>query len=68
MLMQKVLLIFLGGAVIGMVVSIVWMAISEKVRKERLIPFGPFLAVAALIVVVYGDSLLSYYINNFLRV
>ncbi|MCP4567676.1 MAG: prepilin peptidase [FCB group bacterium] len=65
---QKVLLIFMGGAVIGMIVSLIWMGMSEKVRKERLIPFGPFLAVAALIIVVYGDSLLSFYINNFLRV
>lgn len=65
---QKVLLIFMGGAVIGLIVSLIWMSLSKKVRRERLIPFGPFLAVAALFVVIYGDQLLDFYINNFLQV
>ncbi len=63
---QKVLLIFLGGALIGAVVSIIWMMFSKKVRSKRLIPFGPFLAIAAVLVVVYGDRLLQFYIENFL--
>ena len=63
---QKVLLIFLGGAVLGMIISIIWMAASKKVRSERVIPFGPFLAVAALVVIVYGDKIIRYYINTFL--
>jgi leader peptidase (prepilin peptidase)/N-methyltransferase len=65
---QKVLLIFLGGALVGMIVSLVWILFSKKVRSERLIPFGPFLALAALIVVIYGDQILRYYIDNFLTV
>lgn len=64
---QKVLLIFMGGAVIGMIVSIVWMAVSERVRKERLIPFGPFLAIASIAVLAYGDEIVRYYIIHFLR-
>ncbi len=63
---QKVLLIFLGGAVIGMIVSIVWMSFSSKIRDQRVIPFGPFLAMAALIVIIYGDSILRFYIGTFL--
>ena len=65
---QKVLIIFLGGAVVGMLVSIVWMAMSPKIRSKRLIPFGPFLAIAAFVVIVYGDTILNFYINNFLNV
>lgn len=65
---QKVLMIFLGGAVIGMIVSILWMLFSKKVRTERVIPFGPFLALAALLIVIYGDPILNYYINTFLTV
>jgi len=65
---QKVLLIFLGGAVIGMIGSLAWMMVSAKIRRDRLIPFGPFLAMAAMVVVVYGDAILRFYINNFLTV
>jgi len=64
---QKVLLIFMGGAVIGMIASIVWMAVSERIRKERLIPFGPFLAVASVAALAYGDEIVQYYIRHLLR-
>jgi prepilin signal peptidase PulO-like enzyme (type II secretory pathway) len=65
---QKVLLIFLGAALIGMVISLIWMLFSKKVRRERIIPFGPFLAMAGLIVAGYGDQLLRFYIDTFLTV
>jgi len=64
---QKVLLIFMGGAFIGMVVSLVWMALSKKLRQERLIPFGPFLALAAVMAVVYGDQIIRFYLGTFLH-
>lgn len=63
---QKVLLIFVGGAVIGMVVSIIWMLVSKKVRSERIIPFGPFLAMASFVVIAYGDPIIQFYVANFL--
>ena len=58
---QKVLLIFLSSAVIGLVVSLVIMAVSEKLRQTRLIPFGPFLALAAMLAIVYGDQIIRFY-------
>jgi len=64
---QKVLVIFLGAAVIGMIVSIVWMLLSRRVRQERIIPFGPFLAAAALLVAAHGDGILAFYVNTFFR-
>lgn len=63
---QKVLLIFMSSAVIGLVVSILLMAVSERIRKERVIPFGPFLASAAFLSIVYGDAIIDYYVANFL--
>ncbi|MCK5126493.1 MAG: prepilin peptidase [candidate division Zixibacteria bacterium] len=63
---QKILLIFFGGALIGMVVSIVWMGLSKRVRKERMIPFGPFLAMAAIVVVLFGEQIINYYIEHIL--
>ena len=63
---QKVLLIFVAGAAIGMVVSMVWMIFSPKVRRGGLIPFGPFLAMAAMIVLIYGERIIRYYVETFL--
>jgi len=64
---QKVLLLFVAAAMIGLIVSIIWMAISAKLRKERLIPFGPFLALGAMLAIVYGDRLIQFYVQNFLH-
>lgn len=61
---QKVLLIFLSSAVIGLVVSVVILFISEKFRQERVIPFGPFLAIAAFLAIIYGDNIINYYLGN----
>jgi leader peptidase (prepilin peptidase)/N-methyltransferase len=64
---QKVLLIFMASAAIGLVVSITIMFFSAKLRKTRLVPFGPFIALAALLAIVWGDTLISFYIHNFLH-
>lgn len=63
---QKVLLVFMTSAVVGLVVSIVMMAFSKALRKERLIPFGPFLSIAAVIAVAWGDQIIRYYVDNFM--
>ncbi len=64
---QKVLLIFISSAFIGLVVSVVIMFFSSKLREKRLIPFGPFLALAAILAICYGDKIISFYVSNFLR-
>jgi len=63
---QKILLIFISSSVIGLVVSLIIMSFSAKLRKERVIPFGPFLAVAAVLAISYGDQIIDFYVNNFL--
>ena len=63
---QKVVFIFFGSAVIGLVISIVLMFFSRELRSKRVIPFGPFLAIAAVVAIVYGDEIISYYLNTFL--
>jgi leader peptidase (prepilin peptidase)/N-methyltransferase len=65
---QKVLFIFLASAVIGLLVSIAIMFFSAKLRQTRVVPFGPFIALAALVAIVWGDSLIAFYIHNFLHV
>ncbi len=65
---QKVVFIFFGGAVIGLLASIIVMTFSKKVRQTRMIPFGPFLAIAAMVAIIYGDQLIGYYLSSFWNV
>ena len=60
---QKVLLIFLSSAVIGLFISVIILFISEKFRRERVIPFGPFLAIAAFLAIIYGDNIINFYLG-----
>jgi len=63
---KKILLIFVSSALIGLIVSIVIMAFSSKLRENRVIPFGPFLALAAVLTICYGQQIIDFYVSNFL--
>ena len=65
---QKVLLVFISAAAIGLVVSLVMLGLSTKLRENRMIPFGPFLAVAAVISAFYGDTIIHFYLTTFVQV
>jgi len=65
---QRILLIFIGSAVVGLVVSIAMLAFSSKLRKTRMIPFGPFLAMAAMIAILWGQSIIHFYAVNFIGI
>ncbi|MDF1544436.1 MAG: prepilin peptidase [bacterium] len=65
---QKVVLVFMGSAVIGLIVSGVIMLFSARLRKERVIPFGPFIAAAAVVAIIYGEQIISFYVSNYLTV
>lgn len=61
---QQVLFVFMASAVIGLVVSVVVMFFSARLRETRMIPFGPFLALAAAVAVVYGERIIGFYLAN----
>ena len=63
---QKVLLVFVMSAVIGLLVSIALLTVSERLRREHLIPFGPFLSAAAVLAIAWGDHLIAFYSRHFL--
>lgn len=63
---QKILLVFISSAVIGVIVTLVLMLFSARLRRERLVPFGPFLSLAAGLAVVAGDQIINFYVTNFL--
>lgn len=65
---KQVVLIFISSAAIGLVVSIILMAFSSKLREERVVPFGPFLALAAMLAITYGDRIIDFYLTHFVYV
>lgn len=62
----RILLVFVLSAAIGLVISLIAMAVSEKIRRERVIPFGPFIALATLVVAFYGEHIVNFYVRHFL--
>jgi len=58
---QVMLAIFLG-AFIGLVANVPGL-IGGKVGLKSRLPFGPFLAVASIIMWFFGSSILSWYLN-----
>jgi leader peptidase (prepilin peptidase)/N-methyltransferase len=50
------------GAILGGTVAVALMIAKKKTRRET-IPFGPFLAVAAMITLLWGSNILSWYLG-----
>ena len=50
------------AAVIGMVVGIIVLKARQQGRKTP-IPFGPSIAIAAIVVYFYGDTLMNWYLG-----
>jgi len=50
------------AAVIGMIVGITMLSKNKQGRKTP-IPFGPSIALAAVIVYFYGDVLINWYLG-----
>lgn len=64
---QKIFLVFFVSALLGSVIGIISLYLSKEVKKTHAVPFGTFLALGAIITVFFGDTLISFYINTFLR-
>jgi leader peptidase (prepilin peptidase)/N-methyltransferase len=62
---QKILFIFIAASVIGLIIGIIALSISGSLRENRKIPFGPFLAAAAVTAIIFGDYLINLYISRF---
>ena len=59
---QKVFLTIFIGSLFGSVIGIALMLFKKWGRKTK-IPFGPYLAVGALLSIFFGDALIEYYIK-----
>ncbi|MGE3540977.1 MAG: A24 family peptidase [Candidatus Tectimicrobiota bacterium] len=60
---QAVLLTIFLGAAFGAAIGLVLMVIGQKTRRDP-VPFGPFLALAAVVTMVWGEELLRWYGQN----
>jgi leader peptidase (prepilin peptidase)/N-methyltransferase len=64
---QNILVIFFLSAVLGSIGGIIAIFLSSEIKKTRIIPFGPFIALAAIITVFWGDQLINFYLRTFLH-
>ena len=58
-------LVFLSiimAAILGGIVAVV-MVITKKRERRQTIPFGPFLAVAAMITLLWGSNIMTWYLG-----
>lgn len=60
---RSILIIFIA-ALLGSLVSVPLMA-RHKMERNSVIPFGPFLIVAAIIVQLFGSDILTWYQTTF---
>lgn len=62
---KGVLLTIFLASVIGTVANVPGMLMSKKFFNYKL-PFGPFIAIGAMIDVFFGDPIVSFYLNTML--
>ena len=62
---KNVVLILFLSAFLGTLIGGASLFFSREVKDTRTIPFGPFLAVGAIIAVFLGDSIISAYLRTF---
>ncbi|MGA8849713.1 MAG: prepilin peptidase [Dehalococcoidia bacterium] len=57
-----VFLAIIMGAILGGIVAVALMVVKRRKLKET-IPFGPFLALAAMVTLLWGSNILSWYLR-----
>jgi leader peptidase (prepilin peptidase)/N-methyltransferase len=59
---KSAFLIIMLGAIAGSVVGVA-LILLRKHKAENVIPFGPFLAAGAVVTMLYGSDILSWYLG-----
>ena len=57
---QLVFVALILGILVGGAVAVALLALRRKKRKD-LIPFGPFLAAAAMVTLIWGGPIMDWY-------
>jgi leader peptidase (prepilin peptidase) / N-methyltransferase len=63
---SQVWVAILGGVILGGLVAVFLLVSGIKKRKET-IPFGPFLSLAAIVTLLWGNGILNWYLGLFGR-
>lgn len=63
---KNIIFIFFGAAVFGLIYALLQMAASRKEGAGRMIPFGPFLSLAAIVALFFGETLINFYVHDIL--
>lgn len=62
---QQVALIIMLSTAVGSIFGLYFLL---KNKKSVEIPFGPYIAIAGWIAMIWGDRLINYYLNNFIYI
>jgi leader peptidase (prepilin peptidase) / N-methyltransferase len=65
---KNIILIFFGAALLGLIYALIYMIFSRRLRESRMIPFGPFLSMAAIIALFFGNYIVNLYVEKVLAV
>ena len=62
---MKLPLIILLSSLIGTIVALI-LIISKRQERSQPIPFGPYLAIAGFVALLWGNGLIDLYLGNLL--
>ena len=62
---QYALISIFIGALLGSIYGI-YMMLTDKMTRKTRIPFGPFISLGAVIMILYGNILINWYIGLFI--
>jgi leader peptidase (prepilin peptidase)/N-methyltransferase len=57
----------LVGVLVGAVVGLAIIASQGSDARKRAIPFGPYLALGGFVGLLWGNEILDWYLDSFLR-
>lgn len=60
---QLILLSLMIASIVGAVISI-GLLLLKKADRKSMVPFGPFLSIGILISILYGNTLIQWYLEN----
>lgn len=61
---QRIILAFLLGCILGSLIHIIRMKVS---KQDRVLAFGPYLSLGIFISMLYGNQLIHWYLDSFIR-
>jgi len=65
---EQGIIAILSACVVASLFGILKLIANESFRKHRELPFGPFLALGALIALLVGNLILSWYLNGDIQI